>query len=61
MRTELITIYERYYQLDNTAYGEGIGLALVNAYCDDEKIKIRITSKKGEGTKVGLDLSSIIF
>ena len=59
--TELITIYERYYQLDNTAYGEGIGLALVKAYCDDEKIKIRITSKKEEGTKVSLDLSSIIL
>ena len=58
--TELVSIYERYYQLDNTAYGEGIGLALVKAYCDDEKIKIRITSKKGKGTKVSLDLSSIL-
>ncbi len=59
--TELVTIYERYYQLDNTAYGEGIGLALVKAYCDDEKIKIRITSKKGKGTKVSLDFSSIVL
>jgi len=50
--TELLKIYERYYQLDNKIRGEGIGLALVKAYCDDEKIKIRIESKKGEGTKV---------
>jgi len=59
--TELITVYERYYQLDNTAYGEGIGLALVKAYCDDEKIKIRINSTKGEGTEVSLDLSFIVL
>jgi len=50
--SELLKIYERYYQLDNKIRGEGIGLALVKAYCDDEKIKIRIESKKGEGTKV---------
>lgn len=59
--TELISIYERYYQLDNKAYGEGIGLALVKAYCDDEKIKIVIDSKKGEGTKISLDLNAIAF
>ena len=59
--TELITIYERYYQLDNTAYGEGIGLALVKAYCDDEKIKIRINSTKNEGTEVSLDLNFIVL
>jgi signal transduction histidine kinase len=58
---ELINIYERYYQLDKRVSGEGIGLALVKAYCDDEKIKIRIRSKKGEGTKVSLDLSYIML
>ena len=58
---ELVRIYERYYQLDTTSYGEGIGLALVKAYCDDEKIKIQIRSKKGEGTEVRLDLSSVMF
>ena len=59
--TELITIYERYYQLDNTTYGEGIGLALVKAYCDDEKITIRINSIKNKGTEVSLDLFSILL
>jgi signal transduction histidine kinase len=58
--TELISIYERYYQLDNASYGEGIGLALVKAYCDDEKIKIRINSIKNEGTEVSLDLNFIV-
>ena len=57
--TELIAIYERYYQSDNTSYGEGIGLALVKAYCDDEKIKIWIASHKDKGTKVSLDLLKV--
>ena len=56
---ELITIYERYYQSDHNVSGEGIGLALVKAYCDDEKIRIDISSQKGEGTKVIFDLSSV--
>lgn len=59
--TELVSIYERYYQLDNAAYGEGIGLALVKAYCDDEKIKIRIASTKGEGTRVSFDLTAVLL
>jgi signal transduction histidine kinase len=57
--TELITIYERYYQSDNSSSGEGIGLALVKAYCDDEKIRIWISSQKGEGTKVSLNLLNV--
>jgi signal transduction histidine kinase len=57
---ELRKIYERYVQLDNARYGEGIGLALVKAYCDDEKISINIYSKKGEGTTVDLNLKKII-
>jgi len=58
--TELISIYDRYYQSDNAMYGEGIGLALVKAYCDDEKIKIGISSQKGLGTRVSFDLSRVI-
>jgi len=58
--TELISIYERYYQSDNAVYGEGIGLALVKAYCDDEKIKIWISSQKNLGTKVSFNLSNVI-
>ncbi|MCK4442234.1 MAG: ATP-binding protein, partial [Sulfurovaceae bacterium] len=59
-KTELINIYERYYQSDNLIHGEGIGLAIVKAYCDDEKIKIWISSQKNLGTKVSFDLSKVI-
>ena len=57
---ELITIYERYYQSDYHVSGEGIGLALVKAYCDDEKIRIDISSQKGIGTLVRLDLIGVV-
>jgi signal transduction histidine kinase len=56
---QIIKIFERYYQLDNTIDGEGIGLALVQTYCNEAKIKITILSKKGEGTEVKLDLSKL--
>ena len=56
---ELIKVFERYYQLDNTTNGEGIGLALVQSYCNEAKIKIQILSKKGEGTEVKLDLPKL--
>ena len=59
--TELLKVYERYYQLDNKIHGEGIGLALVKAYCDDEKIEISISSHKGEGTKFSFNLTTILF
>jgi signal transduction histidine kinase len=57
--TELISIFERYYQNDHNIGGEGIGLALVKAYCDNEKIKIWISSQKGKGTTVSFDLCSL--
>lgn len=57
---ELVSIFERYYQLDHNRYGEGIGLALVKSYCDDEKIKITIRSQKGLGTSVRLDLLKVV-
>ena len=57
---ELIKIFERYYQSDESRRGEGIGLALVKAYCDESKIGISIVSKPDEGTTVRLDLSHSI-
>ena len=56
---ELVKIYDRYYQSDSHIYGDGIGLSLVKAYCDDEKIKIRINSHKGEGTTVSFNLTYV--
>ncbi len=57
---QLLRVFERYYQADTSISGEGIGLALVKAYCDREDIGIQIYSQKGEGTKVVLDLKRII-
>ncbi|MDD5406531.1 MAG: HAMP domain-containing sensor histidine kinase [Sulfurovaceae bacterium] len=58
--TEMLHIYERYYQGDIESDGRGIGLAVVKNYCDNEGINITIYSKKGEGTRVILDISKII-
>ncbi|RRS30419.1 MAG: histidine kinase [Epsilonproteobacteria bacterium (ex Lamellibrachia satsuma)] len=57
--TQLLRVYERYYQSDSKQEGQGIGLALVKAYCDDEGIEIQIVSKKGEGTTVSLNLEKV--
>lgn len=57
--TELLQVHERYYQVDTTQRGEGIGLALVKAYCDAEDIVIQIQSEKGVGTQVNFDLSKV--
>jgi len=59
--TELLKVYERYYQTDSKLKGDGIGLALVKAYCDDEGIAIDIKSKKGQGTSVFLNLNKLVL
>ncbi len=57
---QIARIYERYYQGDSHAPGEGIGLALVKRYCDEAQIAIRIDSVVGGGTTVTLDLMKVI-
>ena len=57
---ELIHVYNRYYQSDDDHKGEGIGLALVRAYCIDENIDIDIKSEKGKGTTVFLNLKKVM-
>ena len=57
--TELLQVYERYFQADTQKEGVGIGLNLVKSYCDEVGIDIRIISQKDEGTKVMLDLAAI--
>ena len=59
-KKELKSIYKRYYQTDKTMKGEGIGLALVQAYCKAEKIKMRIESEKASGTTVHLALQKVL-
>ena len=57
--TQLLRVYERYYQSDNRQEGQGIGLALVKTYCDDEGIEIQIQSEKDLGTTVSLNLEKV--
>jgi len=59
-QTELIKIYDRYYQSDIKNSGSGIGLAIVKEYCDENRIKIWIDSKEGVGTKVSFDLKTLL-
>ncbi len=58
---QIAHIYERYYQGDSHAPGEGIGLALVKRYCDEARIAIRIDSVVGGGTTVMLDLEKVLL
>ena len=57
--SELLRIHERYFQGDDTQEGQGIGLALVKAYCEQENIEIQIISEKEVGTSVKLHLRKI--
>ena len=56
---ELFQIFDRYYQSDENDVGFGIGLGLVKNYCDRYKIKLRVYSKKDEGTTMQLDFSGV--
>ena len=58
--TELLKVYERYYQSDSNKDGQGIGLALVKSYCDAQNINIEIKSKKDFGTSIQLNMSHIV-
>ena len=57
--SELLRIHERYFQGNEREEGQGIGLALVKAYCEQENIEIQITSEKEVGTSVKLHLQKI--
>jgi len=57
--TELLQVYERYFQADNKKEGVGIGLSLVKTYCDEVGIDIQIKSEEGIGTTILLDLEKV--
>jgi signal transduction histidine kinase len=57
--SELLRVHERYFKVDEGSHGEGIGLALVKAYCDSEDIQIQIQSEKDVGTSVCLNLIKV--
>ena len=58
---EILRVYERYYQSNRKIQGEGIGLAIVKRYCDDEGIDLRIYSVPNRGTEINLDFSKSIY
>ncbi len=55
--SELLRIHERYFQGDERHEGQGIGLSLVKAYCDEQGFSIGIQSEKNVGTKICLTLT----
>ncbi len=55
----LLQAFEHYYQEDNDNSGQGIGLGLVKEYCDRNRIKIYVDSKKDRGTKIILDFKHL--
>lgn len=56
--SELLKIYDRYYQSDKNYKGQGIGLSLVKEFCDKEGIDIKINSKVNYGTEVILSFNT---
>lgn len=57
--SEIVRLFERYYQGINAKEGQGIGLALVKEFCDRHSIAIHLESKKGVGSRITLDFSKI--
>lgn len=51
----LLRIFDRYYQSDDSMPGFGIGLSMVKRFCDTNRIKLNIESKKEQGTTIFLD------
>jgi signal transduction histidine kinase len=57
--SELLRVHERYFKGNENSQGEGIGLALVKAYCDSENIQVQVQSEKNVGTGVYLSLAKV--
>lgn len=57
---EVFKVFDRYYQANDENKGYGIGLSIVKAFCDEQKIYINISSKLNVGTTISLDLKNIL-
>ncbi len=57
--SEMLKIFDRYYQSNSYSPGFGIGLGFVKEFCDEAGIKIGIKSKEGEGTMIRLGLGKV--
>lgn len=58
--TQVFQVFDRYYQANKLNAGYGIGLSIVKAFCDEQKIYLNISSKLGIGTTITLDLKNIL-
>lgn len=58
--SEIVRVFERYYQASDFNRGFGIGLNIVKSFCDENSISISIRSKKGVGTKISLGIAKIL-
>jgi len=54
---DIVKIYNRYYQADNSNIGSGIGLWIVKSFCDSQNIGLKIVSERENGTKVVMDFT----
>jgi signal transduction histidine kinase len=52
-------VFDRYYKEQDR--GIGIGLHIVKKLCDELTIPIAIQSKEHKGTKIGLNLTSVVY
>jgi len=57
--TELLQIFENYYQSDTNAKGFGIGLNMVKRFCDKNSIVLDFKSALNSGTEVSLQFKNI--
>lgn len=53
--SQLLKIFERYYQTTPNNKGSGIGLSIVKSFCDANTIALSINSKVNEFTKIVLN------
>jgi two-component system, OmpR family, sensor kinase len=51
----LLSVFDKYYQKDDSMPGFGIGLAMVKRFCETNHIKLNIRSQKNSGTTLFLD------
>ncbi|MDH5464417.1 MAG: HAMP domain-containing histidine kinase [Thiovulaceae bacterium] len=57
--SQLLMIFERYYQEQTSSEGYGIGLSIVKSFCDQQNIKLSISSEPNIFTKVVLNFSKL--
>jgi len=57
--SEIVQVFDKYYQSDTDMQGFGIGLNLVKRFCDKQNIKLRIESIPKQTTKIILTFKDI--